>query len=105
MQLTVSDVSIIARTAKSTRERTQTEAYRLVTLCDQRLKAAGAGELTLAPEVRLDLKAVIRLIWAARKTALAQWKRAKEEAAILEQLEADRRGEHLEYLAVLGQVV
>lgn len=99
MQLTVSDVSIIARSAKSTKERTRTEAYRLVQLCDARLKAAGRGELTLAPDVRLDVPAVVRLVWTTRKAALAQWKAAKAQDEVLAEYDAARVDEHVAQLA------
>jgi len=48
-----------------------------VKAADRRLAQAARGELALAADVRLDLKAVIRLLWTLRKAALAQWKAAK----------------------------
>jgi hypothetical protein len=81
MILSVSDVAIITRSARSTKERTRSEAYSLLSRCDARLKAAGRGELALAADVRLPLDAVVRAIWTVRKTALAQWKAAKAEQA------------------------
>lgn len=107
--LSVANVAAIAKAARSTAPRTKAEAYRLVETCNRSLREASAGELALAEGVRLPMPLVIKLIWKVRQQALAQWKAAKakaaEEAAVLEQLDEDRRGEHFEYLALLGQVV
>lgn len=88
MHLTVSDVAIIVRSSRSAKERTRKEAYNLLQLCDARLKAAGRGELTLAHDVRLDVPAVVRLVWKTRKVALAQWKAAKTAATTLAEYDA-----------------
>jgi uncharacterized membrane protein len=80
--LSAADVAIIARTARSTKTRTRGEAYSLIQRCDRRLKQAAANELALAPDVRLPLAAVIRLIWTARKIGLAQWKAARAAEAV-----------------------
>jgi len=76
--LTITQVSNIARLAKSTPERDRSLAYRTVQRCDELLRAAAAEQLVLADGVRLPLPAIINLIWTIRKHALGQWKLAKQ---------------------------
>ena len=75
--LSAATVAIIARTARSSKQRTALEAYTLLKRCDHRLKQLSTGVAVLAPDVRLTQRQVVALLWTARKTALAQWKAAK----------------------------
>jgi hypothetical protein len=74
--LSLQDVVVITRTAKSSKARTRRQAWFLLALTDERLKQAARGELALAPAVKLPLAAVVALLWRIRKVALAQWNAA-----------------------------
>ncbi len=77
-------VSIIAKTAKSTKERTRAEAYDMIKRCDLRLKQLALPTTELAADVRLPRTAIISLLWKIRKVALAQWKAARAAAPATE---------------------
>jgi hypothetical protein len=77
-QLTASDVTIIARTAKSSKARTRREGWYLQQLATERIKQLGDGSLQLASDVRLPQDAVVKLLWRIRKVALAQWQAASD---------------------------
>jgi len=89
MLMSAKDVSVLVAMAKSTKPKSRRDAWFTAKAATNRLKQHSAGQLTLAPEVRLPLNAVVTLLWRVRKTAMSEWRAAKaaDEAAALQALE------------------